>query len=392
MPVFENRHCGNGVPTVTNTPLPPLPPAVGDLIPDDLLANIIEFAVRRHQRQRGCAAVPPAGQVRLRRRSHAVPARAGAMTPFERIVRAAARRPARVLRDRRGARGDRLRARAAAGAECGHRHAGRPRGRHLPGDRALSREVRRPLGDRARPRRAVEPAADVEPRPADRARGLPVGQQAGRPAGAGRRELAVRQAGDAQAGEGRLRARHVRQRLGRGDQRPDPGAGQGPVRAGRQGGHGRAPDREGAGQVAGRAEAAGRLGAPARLRPVRARPAADQPQVRARAERAAARRRPELRLGAVLRPVARRHDAEGALRLPVAVVEGGADPGAPEADADRRAAGASGRARARGGADAGVASSRAMPATWSPARRSWPRTSRTRWRGRRCGCCSSASS
>jgi phospholipid/cholesterol/gamma-HCH transport system substrate-binding protein len=56
MPVFENRHCGNGVPTVTNTPLPPLPPAVGDLIPADLLANIIQFGFGGTN---GAAAAPP---------------------------------------------------------------------------------------------------------------------------------------------------------------------------------------------------------------------------------------------------------------------------------------------------------------------------------------------
>jgi ABC-type transporter Mla subunit MlaD len=44
MPVFENRHCGNGNPLVSNVPKPPLPPAVGDLIPDELLENIQEFA------------------------------------------------------------------------------------------------------------------------------------------------------------------------------------------------------------------------------------------------------------------------------------------------------------------------------------------------------------
>jgi phospholipid/cholesterol/gamma-HCH transport system substrate-binding protein len=44
MPVFENRHCLNGNPLITNTPLPPLPPAVGDLVPDELLENIREFA------------------------------------------------------------------------------------------------------------------------------------------------------------------------------------------------------------------------------------------------------------------------------------------------------------------------------------------------------------
>jgi hypothetical protein len=44
LPVFDNRHCGAGVPSVTNVPLPPLPPAVGDLVPDTLLQNIIQFA------------------------------------------------------------------------------------------------------------------------------------------------------------------------------------------------------------------------------------------------------------------------------------------------------------------------------------------------------------
>jgi len=45
MPVFDGRHCGAGNPLPTNVPLPPLPPAVGDvLIPDQLLANILEFA------------------------------------------------------------------------------------------------------------------------------------------------------------------------------------------------------------------------------------------------------------------------------------------------------------------------------------------------------------
>ena len=44
MPVFDNRGCGAGVPTVTNVPTPPLPPIVGDLVPDALLNNIIQFA------------------------------------------------------------------------------------------------------------------------------------------------------------------------------------------------------------------------------------------------------------------------------------------------------------------------------------------------------------
>jgi phospholipid/cholesterol/gamma-HCH transport system substrate-binding protein len=56
MPVFENRHCSNGVPAITNTPLPPLPPSVGDLIPEQLLNNIITYAF--NGTQRGGAAPP----------------------------------------------------------------------------------------------------------------------------------------------------------------------------------------------------------------------------------------------------------------------------------------------------------------------------------------------
>jgi virulence factor Mce-like protein len=43
LPVFDDRHCGAGQPNITNVPLPPLPPAVGDLVPQDLLDRIIEF-------------------------------------------------------------------------------------------------------------------------------------------------------------------------------------------------------------------------------------------------------------------------------------------------------------------------------------------------------------
>jgi phospholipid/cholesterol/gamma-HCH transport system substrate-binding protein len=44
MPVFDDRGCANGAPNVTNVPLPPLPPAVGNLVPQDLLNRIILFA------------------------------------------------------------------------------------------------------------------------------------------------------------------------------------------------------------------------------------------------------------------------------------------------------------------------------------------------------------
>jgi phospholipid/cholesterol/gamma-HCH transport system substrate-binding protein len=56
MPVFENRHCGNGVPAITNVPAPPLPPPLDDLISDELLDNIVTYAFGGTQR--GGAAVP----------------------------------------------------------------------------------------------------------------------------------------------------------------------------------------------------------------------------------------------------------------------------------------------------------------------------------------------
>jgi hypothetical protein len=44
MPVFEDRHCGAGVPSVSNAPTAPLPPIVGELVPADLLDRIVQFA------------------------------------------------------------------------------------------------------------------------------------------------------------------------------------------------------------------------------------------------------------------------------------------------------------------------------------------------------------
>jgi phospholipid/cholesterol/gamma-HCH transport system substrate-binding protein len=44
LPVFDNRHCGRPEPSITNVPALPLPPAVGDLIPSELLDRIIRFA------------------------------------------------------------------------------------------------------------------------------------------------------------------------------------------------------------------------------------------------------------------------------------------------------------------------------------------------------------
>jgi phospholipid/cholesterol/gamma-HCH transport system substrate-binding protein len=56
MPVFENRHCSRGVPSVTNTPLPPLPPIIGGLVPSELLNNVITFAFNGTN---GGGAAPP---------------------------------------------------------------------------------------------------------------------------------------------------------------------------------------------------------------------------------------------------------------------------------------------------------------------------------------------
>ena len=43
LPVFENRHCSSGVPTITNVPAPATPPIPTDLIPAELLDRIIQF-------------------------------------------------------------------------------------------------------------------------------------------------------------------------------------------------------------------------------------------------------------------------------------------------------------------------------------------------------------
>jgi phospholipid/cholesterol/gamma-HCH transport system substrate-binding protein len=44
LPVFEDRHCGSGVPNITNVPAVPLPPPLDDLVPDDLLNRIVQYA------------------------------------------------------------------------------------------------------------------------------------------------------------------------------------------------------------------------------------------------------------------------------------------------------------------------------------------------------------
>ena len=44
LPVFDDRHCGAGVPDISNLPVLPLPPGVDDLIPEELLNRIVQFA------------------------------------------------------------------------------------------------------------------------------------------------------------------------------------------------------------------------------------------------------------------------------------------------------------------------------------------------------------
>ena len=122
-------------------------------------------------------------------------------------------------------------------------------------------------------------------------------------AGARRQGLAVRGVRPHQAGQGRLRPGDVHQLGGRRDQRPVPAA------ARQQGAGGRA--REAGGAQAGRGAGAlarpsrskaAEVGRAARLRAVHARPAPAQPALRARAQGAAADRRPRLRLRARVRP------------------------------------------------------------------------------------------
>ena len=382
---FDNRHCGAGMPSVTNVPLPPLPPAVGDLVP--------RRAARQHHPVRlrtapANAPAPPcraAGPVQLRRRDHAVPARQREMTPFERIVRASARRPGRVLaivavlaavgcalalRLEPSAATDTLVGRGADTFQATERY------RERFGDHSVIVLVRGELSNLA---------AHLQPRPPDRARGLPVGQQAGRPAR--RRAARARRAAGSRAlkpvqvvyGPGTFANASVGEIN---DQIQVADAG--------EGGRGRAR-RGGAARRVARAQgkSRGRAGASS--------PSSARQLVYAQFVRDLLQINLKYGLGLTglpsvddpnfvsalfFDPSRGADDAEGALRLPVPVVGRSAliqvrlKPDLTDAQRGR-----GGRARARGRADAGVASSRATPATRSPARRWWPRTSPTRWPG-----------
>ena len=84
MPVFEDRHCGAGMPADHQRPAAAA--AAGrrrPRCPTELLDNIIAVRVRRHRRQRRRRRrAAQQGPLQLRRRDHAVPARPRAMTPF----------------------------------------------------------------------------------------------------------------------------------------------------------------------------------------------------------------------------------------------------------------------------------------------------------------------
>ena len=231
-------------------------------------------------------------------------------------------------------------------------HARRAAGRHLPGDGALPRALRRPR-DRLLVRGPLEQLVLTEN--LGRLLGLEGCLSGNAPADAeptgGRAGPCAELARD-EARAGGLRPGHVHQ-LGRGRD-PGPAAGAGWTRRRADAEKAAAAARglaRAAGQAAGRAGPAGG-GAAEQLVYARAgaRPAPAQPQVRARHGRDAAARRPGLRVQAGVRPGAGGDDAEGALSLPVPVLGVGRDPGAAEARPARRGARAGHRARARGGA------------------------------------------
>ena len=306
-----------------------------------------QFVVRRAATARCRAAVRAAGQVqraaarrrstRTSRRADARPILGSVRALLERVVRAAGRRPGRVL----------LVVALVAGSRpcwrCGwsrarRRDAGRQGLGRLPGDRGLPRALRRRRDRRARARRPRQPRADRQPRPAARARGLPVGQHAEGRGGAGRRRSRRARSSRApsRSRSSTGRARSSTRRSARSTTQLAGAARQRAAQAG-------ARERGGA-QARARRRAARRReqdkAASAAEQLVYAQFARDllaaQPAVRARPQGAAAAQRPRLRLRARVRPVARRDDAEGALRLPVPDRKVGADPGAAEAGPERR--------------------------------------------------------
>ena len=388
MPVFDNRGCGTGLPqhhqraavprrrprrswsrpTCCNqiikfvfggTPgnVPPRPAAARSRF-GGVITQYPHVGERRAARQVRRRVVRTGGETAG---GAPVPSSMGCRAAFERIVRASARRPARRAGGRRRAGGGRRRAGAAAGAERGHGHARRPRRRQLPGDRDLPRAVRRPLGDRARARRPAAPRADLQPRAADRARGLPVGQQAGGAGGARRR--AARRA------TGWRRPSRCRSSTARAPSSTRPAGEINDQIQVQMRTKAAEADAGGARRAAGRARP-GQAARPSRSGSASRRASSCTRSSSAtccrstcatgsgsRSCRASTTPTSSPRWCSTRRAAAR--DAEGALRLPVPVVAVGADPGAPASPSltdEQRERG--GRARARGGADAGVAAAR----------------------------------
>ena len=275
------------------------------------------------------AAVPPAGAVHVRRRDDAVPARQRRGSPDLRTwhealrARSRGRRPAgrrrvlavvAVLAVAGAALALRLEPSAATDTLAGRgsdTYEATERYRERFGDHSIVVLVRGEL---------PTARAHRQPRPADRARGLPVGQQARGRAGAGRRGSPVRRAGPQRKpvqvvyGPGTFINAAVAEIQDQLQAQPQAQAAEA-ARAGRAARKARRRRR------ASRApSSSGSRARPAqlRLRRLRPRPARSSTlRYGARAHRRAERRRPRLRLRARLRPVARGGDAEGALRLPV---------------------------------------------------------------------------
>ena len=307
-------------------------------------------------------------------------------TLLERVVRAAGRRPGWCCcgRDRRRDRG---RARAAARAEHGAGDAGRQGLGLLPRDGGLPRPLRRPLivvlvrGDLANL---------VLTDNLGRMLGLegclsgnkPPGQAAPGGTGSPCAEFARTKPVKVVYGPGTF----INAAVGEiNDQFKEEARNQGAGGRARQGGGAQA--RQGAGARQGGPGEGGERRRATRLRAVHARPADAQPALRARPEGAAADRRPRLRLGARVRPGARRDHAEGALRLPVPEPALGGHRGAPEPDlseAQRRRA-----IELVRGAVAMKEWQLKDAEVMFTGRRWWSRTSRRRSPTRCCGCSSS---
>ena len=338
MPVFENRHCSNGLPAHHDAPPPPLPPAAGDRSVDALdtgTAGAASPPAGQAPATAGAAPCPPCqGKHRLRRRGRRSTAHAAAERPDGSSSGSCARRPRRPAAragGRRRVRGGRL-----ARWRCGWSRARPPTrssaaGRDVPGHRALPREVRRPRGDRARPREPVEALLTSN---LGRLLGLegclsgnkPAGQQApgGPKSPCGR--LATLKPVKVVYGPGTFTNASVGEINDQIQARVKAQSAQA-----EQGGHRRPAYREGAGESPAEQK---RLADSARqlvYAAVRARPAPDQPQVRPRADRLPRVDDPDFVSALFFDPSRGADDAEGALRLPGPVVEGGADPGAAEA-------------------------------------------------------------